>query len=55
MANIYPKHLDFVNSTAVTRLNGYAGGYGTEEQLLKDFDRLGLSAQGKDTLTGIVR
>ena len=55
MANIYPHHLDFVNSTAVTRLNGYAGGYGTKELLLEDLQRLGLSAKGTKALTEIVR
>lgn len=55
MATIYPQHLDFVNSTAVTRLNGYAGGYGTMEQLSLDLDQLGLSPAGKKELTKIIR
>ena len=54
MADIYPQHLDFVNSTAVTRLNGYAGGYGTEEQLSAELDRLGLSPEGKKELRKII-
>jgi methionine-S-sulfoxide reductase len=55
MARIYPRHLDFVNSTAVTRLNGYAGGYGTKEQLLGEVDKLGLSPEGKEELRNTIR
>lgn len=55
MANIYPQHLDFVNSTAVTRLNGYAGGYGTKETLSSDIDQLGLSLDGQKELSNIIR
>jgi methionine-S-sulfoxide reductase len=55
MTRIYPFHPDFVNSTAVTRLNGYAGGYGDSEQLSREIEILGLSDEGKKILTGIVR
>lgn len=55
MALIYPQHLDFINSTAVTRLNGYAGGYGTEEQLSVELDTLGLSPEGKKELIDMIR
>lgn len=55
MARMYPQHLDFINSTAVTRVNGYAGGYGTEEQLLVELDKLGLSPAGKEELNNIIR
>ena len=55
MTRIYPFHSDFVNSTAVTRLNGYAGGYGDREQLSREIEILGLSDEGKKILTGIVR
>lgn len=55
MEHVYPRHLDFVNSTAVTRLNGYAGGYGAEQQLSKELERLGLSSEGMKELTGIIR
>ena len=47
---IYPDTDDFVNSTAVARVNGYAGGYGTEENLRKDIESLGLSPEGVDWL-----
>ncbi|MBM1003682.1 MAG: peptide-methionine (S)-S-oxide reductase [Desulfofustis sp. PB-SRB1] len=55
MTAIYPDHEDFVNSTAVSRLNGYVGGYGTREQLLKELDVLGISSKQKDRLRTIVR
>jgi len=55
MALVYPQHPDFVNSTAVSRLNGYAGGYGTEEQLAGEIDTLGLSSEGQKALFSIVR
>lgn len=36
---------DFIDSTAVARVNGYLGRYGTAEQLLEEIDRLGLNEQ----------
>jgi methionine-S-sulfoxide reductase len=50
MKRIYPQHRDFVNSTAVARLNGYAGGYGSRDQLFREIESLGLSAEGKKIL-----
>jgi hypothetical protein len=55
MSRIYPLHRDFIDSTAVARLNGYAGGYGGAAQLAREIDRLGLSDAGKRVLTGIVK
>ena len=43
---IYPDILDFINSTAVARVNGYVGGYGTTETLQKELESLGLSPEG---------
>ena len=54
MSRIYPLHWDFVNSTAVARLNGYLGGHGGREQLAREIDRLGLSAAGKQALKNLV-
>jgi hypothetical protein len=45
MERIYPRHRDFVDSTAVARLNGYAGGHGSMNQLSREIENLGLSAQ----------
>ena len=38
----------------VTRLNGYAGGYGTKARLGDEIDQLGLSLEGKMTLQKLV-
>ena len=54
MAAIYPRHQDFVDSTAVARLNGYVGGHGSRDQFSEDIDRLGLSASGQQELEEIV-
>ena len=54
MSLIYPRHQDFVYSTAVSRLNGYAGRHGTKEQLMVEIETLGLSAEGKKVLTNMV-
>ena len=43
---IYPDINDFINSTAVARVNGYAGGYGTPDSLEKELASLGLSQEG---------
>ncbi|MBN2240232.1 MAG: peptide-methionine (S)-S-oxide reductase [Dehalococcoidales bacterium] len=40
----------FINSTAVARLNGYAGGNGSSEILERDIDRYGLTEEGKKRL-----
>ncbi len=55
MTDMYPLHLDLVNSTAAARLNGYLGGYGSAEQLTEEIERLGLSAEGKKALNKKVR
>ena len=53
-SRIYPKHQDFVASTAAARLNGYAGGNGTRDQLSRELETLGLSAEGKRVLSEMV-
>ncbi len=55
MERIFPNSRDFVFSSAVTRLNGYAGGNGTGDQLSREIDSLGLSADGKKRLANLVR
>ena len=47
---IYPEINDFVNSTAVARVNGYAVGLGTQATLQEELDSLGLSSAGKAKL-----
>lgn len=55
MSRIYPQNQDFINSTAVSRLNGYAGGNGDVRQLALEIDSLGLGENGKRILKQIVR
>jgi peptide-methionine (S)-S-oxide reductase len=55
MSRIYPRLQDFVDSTAVARLNGYADGHGTRDQLSREIESLGLSDEGKKVLTEVVR
>ena len=55
MSRIYPKNQDFIDSTAVSRLNGYAGGNGSVKQLALEIDSYGLSQNGKKILKGLVR
>ena len=55
MSCIYPRKQDFVDSTAVSRLNGYAGGYGGLDRLSSEIDRLGLGSQGRNFLENLVR
>ena len=55
VSNIYPHHPELVYSTAVTRINGYLGGYGTKNQLAKEIESLGLSAESREILTRRVR
>ncbi len=47
---IYPEIQDFIASTAVARVNGYLGGFGTVQRLEAEADDLGLSPQGKERL-----
>jgi len=51
---IYPDVTDFIGSTATARVNGYAGRYGTKEQLEKELNSLGLSEEGQRRLLKIV-
>ncbi len=37
----YPNYADFIASTAVARLNGYAGGYITAENLVRELTSAG--------------
>ncbi|MCG8615171.1 MAG: peptide-methionine (S)-S-oxide reductase [Desulfobacterales bacterium] len=50
----YANHPDFVNSTAASRLNGYAGRNGTREQLLREIDSLGVNTRSRQLLMNLV-
>lgn len=52
---IYPAHADLVASTVAARLNGYAGHHGTQEQLAREIEALGLSEDGNLLLEKMVR
>ncbi|MFC1831369.1 hypothetical protein ACFL0S_05045 [Thermodesulfobacteriota bacterium] len=52
---IYTRHQDLVDSTAAARLNGYLGGHGSRDQLLKEINSLGLSAEAEQVLTDMIR
>lgn len=54
MTRIYPLKKDFVDSTAVARLNGYVGGNGGPDQLAREIQGLGLSPAGRQSLTDLV-
>ena len=54
-SDIYPEFRDFIDSTAVARVNGYAGGNGTLEQLQRELDSYGLSPAGQETLLNTVK
>ncbi len=53
LLSIYPDLDDFINSTAVTRLNGYAGAYGNVDELKENLDDFGLSEKAKQRLLEI--
>ena len=47
---IYPDFVDLSNSTVATKLNAYAGGYGTKEQLEAEITEFGLSEAAQSEL-----
>jgi len=51
---MYPELMDLVNSTAVTRVNGYLGGNGSCDSLKGEIESFGLSRRAKETLTSAV-
>lgn len=55
LTQIYPKHNDFLKSTAAARINGFVGGHGTLAQLEKEIDGFGLSPQGRNLLLNVVK
>jgi methionine-S-sulfoxide reductase len=50
---MYPQDMDFVNSTAAARVNGYIGGHGQPEDFDAVIEKLGLSAAGRERLLAI--
>lgn len=54
-AAMFDSAAGFVNSTAAARVNGYAGGHGSLEQLREEIGKLGLSAAGRERLLELAR
>lgn len=54
-AALYPDLNAFVSSTAVSRVNGYIGGYGSLQSLQKEAAGLGLSPAGSKRLMEMVQ
>lgn len=52
---MYPKDIDFVNSTAAARVNGYISGHGTPGQIDATVASLGLSPAGRERLLAIFK
>lgn len=51
---MYPKVVDFINSTAAARVNGYVAGYGTYATLLTEISGFVLSPEGIKKLLDVV-
>jgi len=47
---MYPRDIDFINSTAAARANGYIGGHGTPEEVKATVKKLGLSNAAQQRL-----
>ena len=52
---MYPRDIDFVNSTAAARVNGIVGGYGTPETFQATVEQLGLSNAAQERLLAIAK
>ena len=52
---MFQSDMDFINSTAAARVNGYISGCGKLAQLNSELDRLGLSAAGNKRLLAMVQ
>ena len=50
---MYTRNIDFINSTAAARVNGYIGGHGTPEAVKATIESLGLSTAGQERLLAI--
>ena len=53
LLEVYPDLVEFTNSTATARLNGYLAGYGSRELLAQDLPLLGLSAVAQERLSKV--
>jgi peptide-methionine (S)-S-oxide reductase len=51
---MFPEIKNMLNSTAVSRVNGYLGGNGSCDSLKKEIESFGLSLRAKEILTSAV-
>ncbi len=51
---MYPNDLEFVDSTAAARVNGYLDGEGSAARLAREIDGFGLTDEGRQRLTSRV-
>jgi peptide-methionine (S)-S-oxide reductase len=52
---MYPRDIDFVNSTAAARVNGYIGGHGTLKEVQAVNENLGLSPASQQRLLALAK
>jgi peptide-methionine (S)-S-oxide reductase len=55
LRSLFPGEREFVDSTTAARLNGYAGGFGTPEQLERELETFGLSERSEQYIRRRVR
>jgi peptide-methionine (S)-S-oxide reductase len=55
LRSLFPGEREFVDSTTAARLNGYVGGFGTQDQLDGELESFGLSEQAEKYLRRRVR
>ena len=55
LLEMYPDVVEFTNSTAAARLNGYLAGHGTREAMAHDLPLLGLSSEAQERLNAARR
>jgi methionine-S-sulfoxide reductase len=53
--SLYPKLADFINSTAVARVNGFVGGSGDQKLLEQEIKDYGLDENGQKYLLNLAR
>jgi hypothetical protein len=51
---MFPDVKSLINSTAVTHVNGYLGGYGSCDSLKEEIKSFGLSSKAEETVTSVV-
>lgn len=52
--SMFPDMESFLHSTAVTRINGYLGGYGTCDAVQNEIESFGFSCSAREILISVV-